>query len=180
MIYIKVPYIRLRGKKYGGRLSPTQESQLQQFAYTSGDAGSEMYTGNFQDLAKAYKSGEDPVENAALVAVLKTIKNPEKMYALHKAIMVIADKYGYDAPEESNLAGNISLELYQILTKSPNSYFVTEFANKTNVLITIDDKFNITCIVLPEDVKGEYFVTADENGNISIPKEAYDQNLEVM
>jgi hypothetical protein len=180
MEYIKVPYIRLKGKKYGGSLPLSYQNQLQQYAYSNEDMGSEMYTGRFQNLAKTYKSGEDPVEDAALVGVLKTIQNPDKIQTLHRAIMAIADKYGYDAPSEKSLIGHINLKLYQILIKSPNSYFVTNFTDKSNVLIIIDEDLNIVCVVLPEDVEGNYFITADENGNILIPKEAYDQNLEVL
>jgi hypothetical protein len=181
MEYIKVPYVRLRGKKYGGDLSYSDQETLQYTTINFQDvSASEIYGGTFQELAKTYQSGKDPVEE--IYGMGGVITNPEKLLAIHKAILAVANKFGYEngMRKEEELIGGINLKLYQILTQSPNSYFVTTFTDKENALTTIDKDLNITSIYLPVDVDVSYFVTADKSGNILIPKEAYDQNLEVI
>ena len=65
MEYIKVPYVRLRGKKYGGDLTPEEAESVTNFYSTNvGDGSSEAYGGTFQELYKAYKSGEDPAADS--------------------------------------------------------------------------------------------------------------------
>ena len=58
MEYIKVPYVRLKGKKYGGDLSPEEEKSIVRF-YVNGvdQLASEAYGGTFQELYKIYKNG---------------------------------------------------------------------------------------------------------------------------
>ncbi len=182
MEYIKVPYVRLRGKKYGGDLSSSDQDTLQLATVNFiNESASELYGGTFQELAKMYQSGEDPAEEAAYGSEIGgTIDNPEKILALHKAISTVANKFGYDVPNEKGLVGNVGLELYQIITQSPNSYFVTNFTDRENALTIVDKDLNITSIPLPVDIGIDYCVTADKNGNILIPKEAYDQDLEVI
>lgn len=178
MEYIKVPYVRLRGKKYGGDLSSSDQDTLQLLTIgVIDESTSEIYGGTFQELAKIYQSGEDPAKDV-YIKIEKIIDNPEKILALHKAISAVANKFGYDVPNEKELIGNIDLELYQTMIQSPNSYFVTTFTNKDNVLIIIDN--NITGILLPIDVDYSLPVTADKSGNILIPKKAYDEDLKVM
>jgi hypothetical protein len=178
MEYIKIPYIILNGKKYGGDLSFSNQDAL--YNVTAGfidESRSEIYGGTFQELAKKYQSGEDPADTS----MGGIINNPEKILTLHKAISVVANKFGYDAPKEEYLVGGASSELYQILTQFPNSYFVTNFTDgRENVLATIDENFYVTSILLPVDIGFTFPVTADKNSNILIPEEAYDQDLEVM
>ena len=181
MKYIKVPYVRLKGKKYGGDLSPSDQDTLQLATVNFiNENASEVYGGTFQELAKIYQSGEDPVEGASYAGLGGTIDNPEKVLALHKAISAVANKFGYDVPNEEELVGNVGLELYQIIAQSPNSYFVTNFTDRENALLIVDKDLNIISIPLPVDIGIVYCVTADKNGNILIPKEAYDQDLEVI
>jgi hypothetical protein len=177
MEYIKIPYIRLNGKKYGGNLSFSNQDALRNVTVGFMDeSSSQIYGGTFQELAKEYQSGEDPADTN----MGGTINNPEKILTLHKAILAVANKFGYDAPEEKDLGGGISSELYQILTQFPNSYFVTNFTDKENVLAIIDENFYIISVVLPIDVDFVFPMTADKNGNILIPQEAYDEDLETL
>ena len=183
MEYIKVPYVQLNGKKYGGDLSNSNQNDIQQIvASFVGDGASHVYdtTGNltFQKLTKQYQSGKDPIKDTS-ANVSGIIQNPEKKIAIHKAISAVANKFGYDVPNEKDLE-NISLELYQLFTQSPNSYFVTTFTDRENILIITNENSSVIGILLPSDIDYMKFVTADKNSNLLIPKEAYDQDLEVM
>lgn len=178
MEYIKIPYIRLNGKKYGSDLSFSNQDALHKATVESIDEGrSGIYDETFQELAKEYRSGKDPANTNMGGA----INNPEKILTLHKVISAVANKFGYDTPKEKYLVGGISSELYQILTQFPNSYFVTNFTDgRENVLATVDENFNIISIVLPIDMDFLFPITADKNGNILIPQEAYDEDLETL
>jgi len=179
MKYIKVPYSRLRGKTYGGDLTPEEAESISGFyADTVGDGASEAYGGTFQELYKAYKNGEDPLENASNVSS-GAINNPEKMLNIHNAIVVIANKYGYASPDESELTGTFSSDIFQKISV-PNSYFIATPDYGEHVLIITDKDSNAIYLGLPVDNDWEYSVSADKNGNILIPKEAYDEDLEVF
>ena len=177
MEYIKVPYSRLRGKTYGGDLPPEEaESVTNFFSRNVGEGASEAYGGTFQELYKAYKSGEDPAADAT--AFTGDIDHPEKLINVHKAITAIAKKYGYDSPDESDL-GAIKLDVFQKMSV-PNSYFVASQDYGEHVLVITDKDSNLTYLGLPLDNDWEYSVSADKNGNILIPKEAYDEDLGVF
>ena len=177
MEYIKVPYSRLRGKTYGGDLTPEEAESVTNFSSTNvGDGASEAYGGTFQELYKAYKSGEDPAADSAVFT--GGINNPEKLIDVHKAITAIAKKYGYDSPDESDL-GAIKLDAFQKMSV-PNSYFVASQDYGEHVLVITDKDSNLTYLGLPLDSDWDYSVSADKNGNILIPKEAYDEDLEVF
>ena len=177
MEYIKVPYVRLRGKKYGGDLTPEEAESVTNFYSTNvGDGSSEAYGGTFQELYKAYKSGEDPAADSA--AFTGGIDNPEKLIDVHKAITAIAKKYGYDSPDESDL-GAIKLDAFQKMSV-PNSYFVASQDYGEHVLVITDKDSNLTYLGLPLDIDWDYSVSVDKNGNILIPKDAYDEDLEVF
>lgn len=177
MEYIKVPYSRLRGKTYGGDLTPEEAESVTNFYSTKvGDGTSEVYGGTFQELYKTYKSGEDPVADSE--AFTGDISNPEKLIDVHKAITAIAKKYGYDSPNESDL-GAIKLDAFQKMSV-PNSYFVASQDYGENVLIITDKDSNAIYLGLPIDNDWDYSVSVDKNGNILIPKEAYDEDLEVF
>jgi hypothetical protein len=178
MEYIKVPYVRLKGKKYGGDLSPKEEESVSNLYQNSvEDGASEMYGGTFQEIYKTYKNGEDPVEAASYVAT-DQVSNPEKMLALHDAISTIAKKYGYDAPggEPTSI---LNLDTFKKITV-PNSYFVARQDYGETILIVTDNDSVPTYIGLPIDNDFEISVDVDKNGNILIPKEAYDEDLEVF
>lgn len=177
MEYIKAPYSRLRGKKYGGNLTPEEaESVTNFYSDNVGDGASEIYSGTFQELYKAYKNGEDPAEDSQ--AFTGGIDNPEKLINVHNAITAIAKKYGYNPPSESDL-GAINLGAFQKMSV-PNSYFVASQDYGEHVLVITDKDSNLTYLGLPIDNDWEHPVSVDKNGNILIPKEAYDEDLEVF
>jgi hypothetical protein len=178
MEYIKVPYVRLKGKKYGGDLSPEEEESISNFYQNFVDDGaSEMYGGTFQELYKTYKNGEDPAQDAPSITT-NQITDPEKMLALHDAISTIAKKYGYDAPEEIP-TGTLDSDIFKKITV-PNSYFVAKQDAGETILITTDNDSVPTYIGLPVDFDFEIMVDVDKNGNILIPKDAYDEDLEIF
>jgi hypothetical protein len=178
MEYIKVPYVRLKGKKYGGDLSPEEEESVSNLYQNSvEDGASEMYGGTFQEIYKTYKNGEDPVEAASSVTTDQVV-NPEKMLALHDAISTIAKKYGYDAPE-GEPTGIINLDTFKKIIV-PNSYFVARQDYGETILIVTDNDSVPTYIGLPVDNDFEMMVDVDKNGNILIPKDAYDEDLDVF
>jgi hypothetical protein len=178
MEYIKVPYILLRGKKYGGDLSPEEaESVTNFYSAAVGDGASEIYSGTFQELYKKYKNGEDPIESASNFFA-GDLSNPERIFALHDAISAIAKKYGYDAPDSKNLAA-VTPGTFQKISV-PNSYFVVRQDYGENILIVTDKDSTPTYMALPIDRDWEAQVDVDKNGNILIPKEAYDSDLEVF
>lgn len=178
MEYIKVPYSRLKGKTYGGDLTTEEAKSVTDFYFTNvGEGSSEAYGGTFQELYKAYKSGEDP---AAWYSTIFSggINNPEKLIDVHKAITAIANKYGYDSPDESDLEA-IKLGAFQKMSV-PNSYFIASQDYREHVLVITDKDSNLIYLGLPLDSDWDYPVSADKNGNILIPKEAYDEDLEVF
>jgi hypothetical protein len=178
MEYIKVPYVRLKGKKYGGDLSPEEKESVSNLYQNSvEDGASEMYGGTFQEIYKTYKNGEDPVEAASYVTT-DQVANPEKMLALHDAISTIAKKYGYDAPR-GEPTSILNLDTFKKITV-PNSYFVARQDYGETILIVTDNDSVPTYIGLPIDNDFEISVDVDKNGNILIPKEAYDEDLEVF
>jgi hypothetical protein len=178
MEYIKVPYVRLRGKKYGGDLTPEEAESITNFhTDTVGDGSSENYSGTFQELYKEYNSGKDPIESAPYI-FSGTLNNPEKIFALHDAISAIAKKYGYNAPNPKNLSA-ITPGVFQKISV-PNSYFIARQDYGENVLIITDNDSIPTYMALPLDIDWELQVDVDKSGNILIPKEAYDEDLEVF
>jgi hypothetical protein len=177
MEYIKVPYVRLRGKKYGGDLSPEEEKSIVRFYVNGADQlSSEAYGGTFQELYKIYKNGEDPIKDA-FNAITHPILNPEKIFQIHDAISTIAKKYGYDMPDQKKLI-SISLDTFKKLS-TPNSYFISRGGDEYILIIT-DNNSTLTYIVLPIDKELEIPVDVDKNGNILIPKDAYDEDLDVF
>ena len=178
MEYIKVPYVRLKGKKYGGDLTPEENESINNFYFNSfGDGTSEAYGGTFQELYKTYKNGEDPLDMYSIPA--GKITNPEKIVAIHNAITAIAKKYGYNPPNESELAGVVTSEAFQKISV-PNSYFVTSQDDAEHILVITDNDSKIIYLGLPADENFEYFVSVDKNGNMLIPKEAYDEDLDLF
>ena len=107
------------------------------------------------------------------------ITNPEKIVAIHNAITAIAKKYGYNPPNESELAGAVTSEAFQKISV-PNSYFVTSQDDAEHILVITDNDSKIIYLGLPADENFEYFVSVDKNGNILIPKEAYDEDLDLF
>jgi hypothetical protein len=178
MEYIKVPYVRLKGKKYGGDLSSEEEEAISNLYQNSvGDGASEMYGGTFQELYKTYKNGEDPIEDAPSITTDQVV-NPEKMLALHDAISTIAKKYSYKAPNSLPTA-ILNLDTFKKISV-PNSYFVARQDSGETILIVTDNNSVPTYIGLPIDYDFEISVDVDKNGNILIPKEAYDEDLELF
>ncbi len=176
MEYIKVPYILLKGKKFGGNLSQKEQDEIQHNVNID-DGVSVVYDGTFQELYKAYKNGEDPAKDATH-GVIGGISDPEKMLDIHNAISTVAKKYGYKAPDQKLLPG-ISKENYRNLL-TPNSYFISKYANGGETVLVITDKdLNINYVVLPIDIDYSLAVDADQYGNVLIPKEAYDKDLEI-
>ena len=177
MEYIKVPYVRLKGKKYGGDLTPEEDKSISNFYVNSvGDGASEAYGGTFQELYKTYKNGEDPLDMYSVPAGYVT--SPENLVAIHNAITTIAKKYGYNPPNESELAGVVTSEAFQKISV-PNSYFVTSQDDAEHILVITDNDSKIIYLGLPADENFEYFVSVDKNGNMLIPKEAYDEDLDL-
>jgi len=177
MEYIKVPYILLKGKKFGGNLSQKEQDEIQDSIIID-DGVSSVYDGTFQDLYKTYKNGEDPAESA-IYSVTGTINNPEKILNIHNAISAVAKKYGYEAPNPKWLPG-ISNESYQKLI-TPNSYFTSKRAIGGETILVITDKdSNIQYVMLPMDENYDIGVDVDQHGNVLIPKEAYDKNLRLL
>jgi hypothetical protein len=178
MEYIKVPYVRLKGKKYGGDLSSEEEEAISNLYQNSvEDGASEMYGGTFQELYKTYKNGEDPIEDAPSITTDQVV-NPEKMLALHDAISTIAKKYGYKTPDSLPTA-ILNLDTFKKISV-PNSYFVARQDSGETILIVTDNNSVPTYIGLPIDTDFEISVDVDKNGNILIPKEAYDEDLDLF
>lgn len=178
MEYIKVPYVRLKGKKYGGDLTREEDESINNFyANSVGDGVSEAYGGTFQELYKTYKNGEDPLDMYSVPA--GNVISPGKIIVIHNAITVIAKKYGYNPPNESELVGTVTSKAFKKLSV-PNSYFVTSQDDIEHVLVITDKDSKIIYLGLPVDEDFEYFVSVDKNGNILIPKEAYDEDLDLF
>lgn len=179
MEYIKVPYSRLKGKKYGGELTPKESELISQYVYSTNlQEPSNIYGGSFQGLYKTYKSGEDPAISAPSVFTGGII-NPNNMISVHNAISSIAKKYGYDSPSESDLTGIVNIDLFQKIS-TPNTYFIAKSQYEENFLIVTDEDSNPTYLGLPTDIEYTSFFSVDENGNILIPKEDYEEDLEAM
>jgi hypothetical protein len=183
MEYLKVPYVRLSGKKYGGDLSRQEQDFIYNyFTSVSDDNDSSIYNINtFQELYKMYKNGEDPA-NRLSFSFKGEIPNPEKKLAVHDAITAIANKYGYESPDGENLP-IVNLNTFQKIS-APNSYFIIK-ANlgygEIETLLIITDKNSIpSYLLLPTNSEITIGVSADKNGNVLIPKEAYDEDLEVL
>jgi hypothetical protein len=178
MKYIKVPYVRLKGKKYGGDFTSEENESVSNFYASSiGEGVSQAYGGTFQELYKTYKNGEDPLDMYSIPA--GKITNPEKIVAIHNAITAIAKKYGYNPPNESELAGAVTSEVFQKISV-PNSYFVTSQDDVEHILVITDNDSKIIYLGLPADEDFKYFVSVDKNRNMLIPKEAYDENLDLF
>jgi len=178
MKYIKVPYVRLKGKKYGGDFTSEENESVSNFYASSiGEGVSQAYDGTFQELYKTYKNGEDPLDMYSIPA--GNVTNPENIVAIHNAITTIAKKYGYNSPDKSELAGAVTSEVFQKISV-PNSYFVSSQDHAEQILIITDNDSKIIYLGLPADEDFEYFVSVDKNGNILIPKEAYDEDLDLF
>jgi len=187
MEYLKVPYVRLSGKKYGGNLSRQEQVTINEFFnnYT----GEDMYYVNsayyevaktFQELYKIYKNGKDPA-NEINTSFSNKIPNPEKLTNIHNAISSVANKYGYKSPDKSKLMA-MDMDVFQKISIS-NSYFIsrtTPGQPMGNILVIVDNDLVLSYLVLPVDRELEIKVDADQNGNILIPKKAYYENLEVF
>jgi hypothetical protein len=178
MKYLKTPYVRLNGKKYGGDLTPEENSSIEDFYLNFADEStSDVYGGTFQGLYKDYKNGEDPADEWNIP--INGINNPEKAIAIHDAITSIAKKYNYNSPDKSLLIGGVNVNLFQKLS-IPNSYFLINPGNSENILIITNENSILTYFPLPVDAEWEYFVSVDKNGNVLIPKDAYDEDLDVF
>jgi hypothetical protein len=187
MEYLKVPYVRLSGKKYGGDLSRQEQVIINEFFIdNTGEEISyqqEAYyeiANTFQELYKIYKKGEDPAKGIATMWK-NEIPNPEKPSSIHNAISAVADKYGYKSPDKSELL-TMDIDVFQKLS-IPNSYFISKMTPGQpmgNMLIIIDNDLTLSYLILPIDKELEIGVSADKNGNVLIPKEAYDEDLEVF
>jgi hypothetical protein len=185
MEYLKVPYVRLSGKKYGGDLSRQEQDFIYDyFDIMSDDNDSAIYNINtFQELYKMYKNGEDPA-NRLSFSFKGEIPNPEKKLAVHDAITAIANKYDYEPPDGENLP-IVNLNTFQKISV-PNSYFIArstlrQQSGEDETLLIITDKNSIpSFLILPTNSEITIGVSADKNGNVLIPKEAYDEDLEVL
>jgi hypothetical protein len=187
MEYLKVPYVRLSGKKYGGDLSRQEQVTINEFFnnYT----GEDMYYANdayygvaetFQELYKIYKNGGDPA-NEINTSFSNEIPNPEKLTNIHNAISSVANQYGYKSPDKSKLIA-MDMDVFQKIS-IPNSYFIsrtTPGQPMGNMLVIVDNNLILSYLILPLDRELEIKVDADENRNVLIPKKAYDENLEIF
>lgn len=185
MEYLKVPYVRLSGKTYGGDLSRQEQDFIYNyFTSMSEESASNIYNINtFQELYKIYKNGEDPA-NEINTSFKGEISNPEKKLAVHDAITAIANKYGYEPPDRENLP-IVNLDTFQKIS-APNSYFIAkpssgqQFGGVETLLIITDKNSIPSFLILPTNPEVTIGVNIDKNGNILIPKEAYDEDLEVF
>jgi hypothetical protein len=157
--------------------SEENESVSNFYASSIGEGVSQAYDGTFQELYKTYENGEDPLDMYPVPA--GKVTNPENIVAIHNAITTIAKKYGYNSPDKSELAGAVTSEVFQKISV-PNSYFVTSQDDVEHILVITDNDSKIIYLGLPADEDFEYFVSVDKNGNILIPKEAYDEDLDVF
>ena len=204
MEYLKVPYVRLNGKTYGGDLSRQEQVTINKYFDETADLDNNRFTqanseGNrrqnsmyfikgtittFRDLYNIYKSGKDPAE---ITSEKKTefyipredkISNPEKKLAIHDAITAIANKYGYQAPDKSDLIGVVDMDVFQKIL-IPNSYFISRpDGGLAGNLLIITDKDSIpTYLMLPTDNELWKSVDVDKSGNVLIPKDAYDYEV---
>ena len=60
------------------------------------------------------------------------------------------------------------------------SRFITSQDDAEHILVITDNDSKIIYLGLPADENFEYFVSVDKNGNILIPKEAYDEDLDLF
>ena len=184
MEYIKTPYSILKGKTFTNRLSSSEKDQINRtISNYVPDGLSVMYGQTFQELFKEYQSGENPAESA--YSAMGKLGNPENLLAIHNAINTIADEYGYEPLKIENLVGAFDTKIYKKLLAS-NTYTVIEPSPSSGLeasLLITDKDYNITYILLPQSTLSfsksdvHYFITCDGNGNVLIPKKAYESNL---
>ena len=182
MEYLKTPYSILKGKTFVDNLSSSEKDRIAQVVVDMMVYGASLIYGEtFQELFKAYQNGEDPAKNAN--DAIGIISNPEKIFAIHKAITQIASKYEYEVPNEENLVGGYSGEIYEKLL-TPNSYIVVEPSpsmERETILIITNKDSDVRYVILPRSSdftpNKDFYITVDKKGNVLIPKEGYDKNV---
>jgi len=176
MKYIKVPYIKLKGKKYMGKIDSEKIKSFEQSLFNKTEGISDDYNGQTtQSLYKMYKAGDVPVEDSAIGSHI--MSSPGNLSKVHKILSTIAKKENLPFEQHEEHLSGVNPELYEELSTSPNSYWNDNDVSSSSLLM-VDKDGNITFEWLPFTMNENSF-KSDGEGNILIPKEDYEEDIEI-
>jgi len=176
MDYVKVPYIKLKGKKYMGVIDEKAISGFEDsMMYRTEGISTDYHNQTTQSLYKMYKAGDVPVEDSAIGVV--NITSPENLHKIHNILQTIAEKEDLHFEQHEEHLGGIGLEFYNYLADNPNSYWNSNSDHVASLIINNGDG-SITFEYLPYTMNETVFYT-DGKGNILIPKEDYESNEDI-